>query len=1354
MGFKTDKFLFAAVLMCCFIIASSVNGQKLSFNSWNTEAGLSRNSVYAITQDQSGFIWIGAGTSLNRFDGIEFRVFAPPPESKAPERENDISALLVDENNLMWIGMNDGLKTFDPAKNQFHQIALNNVKRGFSIFSIFQDSLFNIWIASSMGVYRRKKGSGMALEKIGSDGPEGIGAKTARCAFSDKEGNLWVGTGTELTRIRFTANGLQYKTFKNDPQNTASISSNIITAVTADKYNNIWIGTQSSGINLFNKTNESFTRINTGSAPLRLVNDKVRVIKPDSAGNIWVGTQEGLTKINWSNQTADHFQNNPLEKNSLSQNSVHSIFIGKNQLVWVGTFFGGINLVNPYPSDFKVWQNNGTASGLSNNVVSSIASGPAGNLWIGTEGGGLNYYNRAAKTFTYYTTGGAHSIGSNLIKAIFTDSDGNIWVGTHAGGLNLYRNGSFTRYFYQPDSAMFLWSAISTIAEDSGKNLWLGLQGGIQDVHVYKREGVTLTDISAGYDRSNLKNKNIRRIYPDSKQNIWIATSSGLFIIKNGKKIAEPAVFHASSKPLGVTSILEDKSGNIWIGTEKEGLKKYDPARNKVYSYSFSSNPSGNDIFGILEDLKGFIWLSTDNGLIRLNPQQGSFLRYTKTDGLPSNTFNYNAYFKDNEGYFYFGGHKGLVSFDPNLFFPNTTTAPLLFTNLKTLNHKGSENIVAAKEVRLKYNQNVFTIEFALLNYIKPEKNTYAYLLEGFDRTWNETNRPSVTYMNLKPGRYTLSVKGANNDGIWSPAKELSIVVLPPIWQTWWAYLIYIVLIAAILFFIIRYFYLQELIKKEETLHQNKLDFFTNVTHEIRTHLTLIMSPVDKMIAERAKDNYLQQQFQNIKKNADNLLRLSEELMDFRKAETENMKLQIAPYDIVAFVKEIYEHFTETSLARDMHISFTHDMPKQVLYFDKEQLEKVFFNLFSNAFKFTPNGGRIKVHITEEGPYIKVAVTDNGRGIAPEYKDKLFNNFFQVNDAGSQNKGYGIGLALSSKIAALHGARIEVDSGLSEQERKTTFAVFLQKGFEHFNQPVSTPEPQVSVEENEAHAASSPKEKEEDQQLVENYISDKQLAVLVVDDNPGIRNTIHEILTDKYNVVLKEDAAEGWLHASEQLPDIIISDVMMPHEDGLSFCNRLKSDMRTCHIPVILLTAKTTQQDHIEGLDKGADLYLTKPFNRRILELNVRNLLTTRERVREKVQQYVQQGLLVSAPPEESSRQKITNPLDDEFLKEVLHIIEKHLDEPEFNVALLAQKVAMSIPVLYKKMKAVTNLSVNDFIKSVKLQKAAEMLQQNTMAVYEVCYAVGFQDRKHFSLEFKKKFGLTPKQYALSHKSE
>lgn len=1352
------KSLFTAFgILCLLTITVSTKAQQPTFNSWNTEAGLSRNSVYAIARDQSGFMWLAAGDVLNRFDGREFRVFKPPVKDGIAA-ENDINSLLIDRKNFLWIGTSNGLWIYDIQNNLYLPGRFGSPQKKVSILSLFEDHHSNIWAGTDSGIFKLKNRVDFSFEKWGSYEKPGFYDRRIRSLFVDKENTVWVGSNTGLTQITTPKPGFQYKHFGHNPLNEHSLSSNIVTSINTDKYDNLWVGTQSQGINLLNKKDGTFTRIHTASDNLKLINNIVRVIKPDLDGNIWVGTQEGLSKINWALQTSESYRNDPQDKHSLSQNSVHSIYIDPNRLVWVGTFFGGLNLIDPFSSNFRVWQNNGTTTGLSNNVVSSIASDRKKNLWIGTEGGGINQYNRQLNSLTYYSHGSS-TIGSNLIKSIFRDRDGHIWIGTHAGGLNLLQENGFQKYFYTPENPSFLRSEISTIAEDQENNLWVGVQGGIKDVLVLNRKGVTLSDISNRYNKTALKNRNIKKIFPDSRNNVWIATSSGLFLIRAGEKLVQPANRFAGlpdSSNTYITCVQEDSKGNMWFGLEKDRLKKYDPFTGKIQSFSFSSSPEENTVYGILDDSKGFLWLSTGKGLVKLDPATRQYQRYTKADGLPSNTFNYNAYFKDDDGLFYFGGFNGLVSFDPSSFRTNHIRAAIQFTGLTRLNHPGITDITPYDELKLSYDQNVFTIGFALLNYLKPEKNNYAYQLKGFDEQWTETNLPSVTYMNLKPGRYTLAVKGANNDGIWSEPKELSIVILPPFWRTWWAYLIYTLLFSGILFLIIRYFYLRELIKKEEALHQHKLDFFTNVTHEIRTHLTLIMSPVDKMISDRASDNYLQQQFHHIKKNANNLLRLSEELMDFRKAETENMHLQIAPYDIVAFMKEIYEHFTEISLARDMHISFTHDIQHQTLYFDAEQLEKVFFNLISNAFKFTPDGGKIQVHIEDVEHYMKVSVSDNGRGIAPEYKDKLFNNFFQVNDTGSQNKGYGIGLALSNKIAALHGARIEVESELSTielNERRTTFSVFLQKGSGHFNQPIRIPHPQVTLDKTltetlppKLNTAAAPAVSHE-----RNITGNRKFSILVVDDNPGIRQTVQEILEQAYEVIIKNNAAEGWAYASEHLPDIIISDVMMPGEDGLSFCNRIKSDIRTCHIPVILLTAKSTQQDHIDGLYKGADLYLTKPFNRTILELNVGNLLTTSERVRQNVEIRIQKGLLSASPgnPESGS---IVNTLDDEFLKEVLQIIETNLDDVDFSVAVLAQKVAMSVPVLYKKMKAVSNLSVNDFIKSVKLQKAAELLSNTNMAVYEVCYAVGFQDRKHFSTEFKKKFGTSPKQYAVARR--
>ncbi|MFV0605153.1 MAG: two-component regulator propeller domain-containing protein [Niabella sp.] len=1353
-----SKVTLLTICIFCLIVTPLYGYcQNRSFNSWNIEDGLSTNNIFAITQDKTGFIWIGTGDGLNRFDGKEFRVFKPKLKPPVNEVQYSINCLQADSNNTLWVGTDFNLLAYDIKNSQFKEARFEGLDFPVYVHCLFLDAENKIWAGTGKGLFFLQNTDNLYFKKFKVAQSNNILNRTINSIFIDKKKFIWVGTNDGLVKINNSNINKPYVYYKHDLQDENSISSNTISAITADTYGNIWVGTQNEGINLYNHITETFSRINTNSKTISLSNNFVRKIVPDKQGNIWVGTQEGLTFLNWQKKISTNFVHKPSDTHSLSQNSIHSIYIDKNDLVWVGTFFGGINLINPFPTKFNSWQNDGSATGLSNNVVSSIVSDTKGNLWVATEGGGISYYNKKSGKFMYYKYG-SNSIGTNLIKTIFRDKNGNIWIGTHGGGLNVYNNGVFKKYLYKPESPAFFNSEISTIAEDKYNNLWLGIQGGIKEVIIYKKNGTNLTEISKEYNRKLVKGIDTKKIFPDSRNNIWIGTSNGLFIIKNGTKTIDSAnhfVNVKNQKNLSITCIQEDRQGNMWFGLEKGKLKKYNSTSHKVFSYNLNSKGNENSLYGILEDERGYIWVSTESGLIKLNPSTGDFNRYTKVDGLPSNTFNYNAYFKDEDGVFYFGGFKGLISFNPLSFYDNNINAPIEFTGLKTLNQSGISAIDPNSKLQLKYNQNIFTIEFAILNYIKPEKNRYAYKLKGFDDQWIETETPSVTYMNLPEKKYTFLVKGSNNDGKWTQIKELHIEVLPPIWRTWWAYLLYFLLTSSVLFFIIRFFYLQALFRKENALHQNKLDFFTNITHEIRTHLTLILLPVDKMISNIAKDSYLQQQLQNIKRNANNLIRLSEELMDFRKAETENLALQVAPNDIVAFVKSIYEHFIDTSLSRNIHISFTHNIQRQILYFDSEQLEKVFFNLINNAFKFTPDGGKIQVHISEIKSQIEISIIDNGVGIAPEYKDKLFNNFFQINDSDSQNKGYGIGLALSNKIITLHSGKIKVDStsnSENSQERKTTFSVFLRKGYEHFTQKNIIAKPKVTISNSEI----------KDKQLIEDNIIDilaadahltkRKCTVLVVDDNPEIRNNLQDMLTGTYTVILKNDGLEGWLCATEQLPDLIVSDVMMPNENGFQFCNRIKSDARTCHIPVILLTAKSTQQDHIEGLNIGADIYLTKPFSSEILKLNIRNLLATSERIKENIRRIIQHEL--PAGNNNSISIETTNPLDNEFLKNVIHIIEEYLDDAEFNVSVLSQKVAMSPPVLYKKIKAISNLTVNEFIKSVKLQKAADMLKQNTMAVYEVCYAIGFQDKKYFSREFKKKYQYTPKQYALLHQKE
>ncbi|RYG42687.1 MAG: response regulator, partial [Chitinophagaceae bacterium] len=592
--------------------------------------------------------------------------------------------------------------------------------------------------------------------------------------------------------------------------------------------------------------------------------------------------------------------------------------------------------------------------------------------------------------------------------------------------------------------------------------------------------------------------------------------------------------------------------------------------------------------------------------------------------------------------------------------------------------------------------QDVLQLEFALLNFIKSNKNTYAYKLEGYDKDWLYTNIPSANYTNLPSGDFTFLVKGANNDGVWSDTISLKVNVLPPFWLTWWAYSLYALAIGGIVFLVLRYFFLGALLKKEEELHQVKLNFFTNISHEIRTHLTLIMAPVERMLETEDTSSFIRQQLNAVKQNANRLLKLVSELMDFRKAETGNLKLTIHEHDLIPFLEEVYNSFRDLTIKKGITTSFIYDGDSLPLYFDSEQLEKVFFNLMTNAIKFTPENGQVWLQVKETDKDVTITVTDNGRGIAPEYIDKVFTNFFQVDDHGLQNTGYGIGLALSKNIVTLHKGTITAESTTvpGTENNRTSFIVTLLKSNKHFEQDLLKGARELNAEAVAHKTAAEPITK----LFGPDAPGKSKATILIVEDNPELRTLIKETFGNHYQVQEAGDGEEGLHIATNQLPDLIISDVMMPRMDGIELCYHLKTDERTSHIPVILLTAKSTQSDQVSGLETGADMYLTKPFSTKVLELNVRNLLAARERLRQLFLQQVSSYQAIN----DSDPVKISalNTVEQEFLQKVIQIVEENMDNPDFGVDMLSRKVAMSAPVLYKKIKAVSKMSVNDFVKS------------------------------------------------------
>lgn len=1351
---KMKNIFLLFTCLCSFARGIS---QNIAFNHLTVENGLSHNAVLAIAQDSRGFMWYGTGNGLSRYDGHRFRIYKTNPADTSSIISNNIISLLSDSRHTLWIGGSGGLNKYDPKKDAFVRIVSNGL-RAKGINSLYEDKKGNVWIGTGNGLFLLTDPQKNTFQAFYHSSSQGIASNNIRCIYEDHNGDLWIGTNNGLTRMKFVNGDWHYETFRHDPDKPNSLGADYITSIVEDADKNLWIGTQNNGVDHYNRSTNSFSHFLQGNTNSQgLINNKIRKMIVDKAGKLWIGTQEGLSIMDPASKTIQSYQHNAGNKKSLGQNSIHSLFQDANGSVWVGTYFGGVNITYSYTTSFGIVQYNGNQSGISNNVISSVVEDEKHNLWIGTEGGGLNYYDRTSGLFIAYKNmpDDAASLGSNLVKVVYRDKDGNVWAGTHGGGLNLFDPSTqkFKRFLFKLNDAETLNAEMISLLDDNEGRFWVGSTSGLK---LFRRNKTVLEPIAGNSLTGEAINKLAKALLEDSKKRIWIGTASGLYVLINNKIKEAGAGYN-------INCILEDSNGNIWTGLNDGGLARYDEKNNSFVRYTEKDGLPNSNVIGILEDDKNNLWLSTDNGLVKFDPAKKSFQTYTFIDGLAGNEFNYNSFLKDSHGEFFFGGFNGLTRFFPGSIETNSYKAPIVFTGLKLFNNNVyangrdgllKEDISLAKPVTFKYNQDVFTIEFALLNFIKSGKNKYAYKLDGFDKEWNEVNSTSATYTNLPSGSYTFLVKGANNDGVWSEPAVLKIKILPPFWLTWWAYCVYALVLAAILFLVIRFFFLRALLKKEDELHQVKLNFFTNISHEIRTHLTLIMAPVEKMLENKNQDGFIQQQLINVKGNANRLLKLVSELMDFRKAETNHLNLHINQHNLIPFLQDIYNSFQELSLAKNIKTSFIHDTDNAPVYFDKEQLEKVFFNLLTNAFKFTPEGGRICMNVEQKDNKITVSVTDNGRGIAPQYREKLFTNFFQVADHGFQNTGYGIGLALSKNIVELHKGTIAVESepATPEQEGRTRFSVTLLHGNKHFENSPYLQEPAPTAKSmTEDLERSTPTVS----LLPSGTVNNEQApTILIAEDNAELRLLIRETFRTNYNVLESEHGLQGWETATEQIPDLIISDVMMPEMDGFTLCQKLKTDERTSHIPVILLTAKSSQTDLVSGLETGADVYITKPFSTKALELNVRNLLASRERMRQKFSQQI-----IAAPqPDTANTETITdgfvNTVDKEFLNKVILLAEEYMDNPEFGVEMLSRKCAMSRPVLYKKIKALTNMSVNDFVKSLRLKKAALLLQQKQLTVNEICFAIGYNDRRYFSREFKKQFGKTPTEYAATGYAE
>ncbi|MGQ7947282.1 hybrid sensor histidine kinase/response regulator transcription factor [Flavobacterium sp. WC2509] len=1354
MIFKNKNLVFLFLVICFWSLFFSTSKslaqtKPILFNHLDVTNGLSSNSVLSINQDSTGYIWLGTKYGLNRFDGRIFKVFKKDPKNKTSISSNGfIRKLVLDNNNNMWVA-SSGLDLYHSEDNSFESV----IPQGEDVLKVLQDVKGNLWIGSitqlKFKAANTKKIIPISIAKSGIEISE---------LFEDNEHHIWVGTSAGLFELFFAHKKIVIKRHFSSLFKSGA-SADQITSIVQDESLKYWIGTKSNGIYLFDKkTSELSHFIKNSNNKNSLVNNNVRKIIRHKNGSLWIGTQDGLSILNPYTHLFINYQHDSANPHSLSQNSIHEIFQDKNGSVWIGTFFGGANVVYSVNTPFTIYQNYTEKNSISSNVISAIREDNKNNLWIGTEAGGLNYFNRSTQQFSSYKNSitNKNSLSSNLVKAIAIDKDQNLWIGTALGGLNFFntKTSNFTVFKRNAKSS-------NSIASDNVNCLLLNKQN---KLFIGTEIGLNIYDIAqqkfSFYATSANKvflEKQITALFEDKKGAIWIGTPIGIYAYQ-GSKLLYRKFKDSSDKPFNynVNCFQEDSQGNIWVGTYHNGLALLNLKKNSYKIFNIADGLPSDNILAITEDNETNLWISTDNGLVKYNRSLNSFRSFNILDGLPDNQFNINSFLNDSQGKIFFGTYNGLVSFNPNNIEKNTVAPNVVLSNLKLFNipvEINDETGILKHDVNFSntltfdHSQNIFTIEFSALNFIKSNKNKYAYILDGFEKNWNYVDIPSATYTNLPAGEYQFLIKSSNNDGVWNThIKKINIKILPPVWETWWAYIIYFITAFVIAYYIIQFFKARAKLKQElyyeqlEAEHQQKeyqmkLDFFTNVSHEIRTPLTLILGPIEKLEQLTTENTQANKYALSIKNNTERLYRLVNELLDFRKADSGNLRLHFFEEDIVSSLKEIFEYFQTLAESKNITYTFKSSDPQILVYFDKDQIEKVFFNLLSNAFKFTPDQGTISLEIALSKRKVKIMVTDNGKGIAINNIDDIFNNFYQAD----QSMGTGIGLALSKSLIELHKGKIKVTSTPATEDKtgKTIFTVGLRLGKNHLNEIdiTTTSNIENSIDQEVYDYTSG--------NFIENpVVSDKnkEAHILIVEDNDEVRDFIRQSLENQYHVHVSENGLEGWKNATQHLPDLIISDVMMPVMDGLELCKKLKTDVRTSHIPVIMLTAKSAPIHQIHGLQHGADAYITKPFSDQILQLNIRNLLSLKIALQKKYSEQLSLSKLPAIISTESSH-------DEKFLHKLHQIIEDNIANSNLDLAFITSEIGMSKSVLYKKFSALTNLSLNEFIKTQRLKHAVEFFQNGETSISSVAIQVGFNDAKYFSREFKKIYGITPNEY-------
>ena len=1269
---------FTLLLLCTILYSNIAFAQRDKFSNISFEGVLEKQAILSITQDTAGRLWFGGQKNIFYNNGN--KIVNICREDTLFKQLDYINALQVNDNNDLFIVTRSGINVYNIEKRK---LIKNGQKLYFANLKVHNIKLIDkkIYICASDGLYQAipTKNSYIIQRILAISNPTSIEiAENKKYILASQKG---VHT--------FTLEGKKIANWKNLKFPTNLLDSLVISTIYSTN-DSIWLGTTTKGLFTYSFNEQiwrNYTQFNSN-----ILSNNIRKITQDSKKRILIGTLKGLSIINNGVFNFTNYNRNTDYQYTLDKNSIYDIHIDRQANIWIGTYFGGLNVIYNTGLMIESYSSKpGKKNQLKSDVISTVAESKD-YIWVATEEEGLSAINKITNQITSY----AGLTPSDLIKDIYI-KDEKIYIAQHAGGYSTYdiEKEKNTNY---PSTAKLI-QEITNICVDRDDNIYLGYSDGIYIVNHYKNTPITKI----------FKSGAVKFLVKDNQDNIYILTDK-LYVkhrYSNEIKVVK------STKNLKITSIYSQKE-NLYFVTENAVMRlENDQNLSRIFKFETSSDSKiivSNNI----------IWVGGANGLLYYNMNTKTENYLTAKDGLPVTNLSYSKLFISKEGKLYVPSINGLISFYPNqlkenIKIPTIHLETISGTTLRPIAQNRIKKQIDKKyTLHLKYDENNLNLDFFSDNLINPSKNKYKYTLKGFDKEWIETDMLAVKYTNLSAGKYNFIAYGSNNDNIWSTKPlQIEIIIAPPFWKTWYAYLLYTVVCFTLLHYVIKFIVEREILINSEKEHQKKISFFTQISHEIRTPLTLITAPIDDILDATKDNSEVNNKMHRLKNSANKLLGIVNELLDFKKIDVDKEALTLESIDIRSYLEDMFYLFSDLALAKQINFYIKQLDDQVYVALDRIQFDKVIFNLISNAIKYCDPKGTVFLQAEIIDNNYAIKLYNNGKSISDDNQFKIFDEYYRGTNAEG-TIGTGIGLALAQKIVELHKGIITYNRITLDDVEYSEFTVQLpitkKNAIAHTNS--------YTIAQNELFQS---KLDEIDKELI-----------LIVEDNIELNELIKSTFEDQFNILQAFDGQQGLGLATQQLPDLIITDLMMPNMDGMKMCELIKTNMATAHIPVVMLTANTNETAQLESLSYGSNIYMHKPFNSKVLKFTVINLINISAAKRK---------IFTIDRPDKSLSE-----VDLNFIKKLEDIIEQNILNPNFGVDFIAKEIGMSPPIVYKKLKALTNLSINNFVKQYRFKKAI-ILMKSEFNISEVAYQVGFSDRKYFSKEFKKTYGVSPSEY-------